>query len=163
MNASEVDPTVPGVPPSETGAGDQGKFIVGLDGPCAGDLVPSYGYSCSVNGGPRGAGQHMHPSGLANLQQLPHAPYTHTSGAVLHAWRPDHWFTVQYTVTPTVSDDVDRNVTDAGSKDHNGDTASSLDFERGGFQGAEGFNSNAEWWIEGVEEELDAQVTIPFL
>lgn len=189
MNASEVDPTVPGVPPSETGAGDQGEFVIGSGGPCAGDLVPGYGYSCSVNGGPRGAGQHMHPSGLANLEQLPRAPYKNATGAVLHAWRPSHWFTVQYAVAQNVSLDVDHNVTFSGDMDINinkqrtGNAVSSLDFERGGFQGAgnsqrqtrteplklavlmvlrllcaEGFSSNAEWWIEGVEEELDAQV-----
>ena len=157
MNTSEVDPTVPGVPPSETGAGDQGKFIISSGGPCAGDLVPSYGYSCSVNGGPRGAGQHMHPSGLASLEQLPHAPYKNASGAVLHAWRPAHWFTVQYAVAPNVSTEVLKGDSSVNKEQT---SASSLDFARGGFQGAEGFSSNAEWWIEGVEEELDAQVKI---
>ena len=170
MNSSEVDPTVPGVPPSETGAGDQGELVIGSGGPCAGDLVPSYGYSCNVNGGPRGAGQHMHPSGLANLEQLPHAPYKNASGAVLHAWRPSHWFTVQYTVAQKVSLDVDRNdesITFPSDitidEARTGSAVSSLDFERGGFQGAEGFSANAEWWIEGVEEELDVQVTITWL
>jgi len=98
MNASDVDPSVPGVPPSETGAGDQGAFTISSGGPCEGDLVPAYGYSCSVNGGPRGAGQHQHPSGLSDLTELPHTPYRNTSTAVVHAWRPSHWFTVQYAV-----------------------------------------------------------------
>ena len=106
----------------------------------------------------------MHPSGLANLEQLPHAPYRNTSGAVLHAWRPAHWFTVQYTVSSNVSIDVDRHAVLPGdssiNKAHTGASESGLDFVRGGFQGAEGFSSNAEWWIEGVEEELDTQVTI---
>jgi|EP01043_Picozoa_sp_COSAG02_P027714 hypothetical protein len=109
----------------------------------------------------------MHPSGLANLEQLPHAPYKNASGAVLHAWRPSHWFTVQYTVSQKVSLDIDRSVVFSGDIDINegrtGDAVGSLEFERGGFQGAEGFSSNAEWWIEGVEEELDAQVRISLL
>ena len=140
MNTSAIDPTVPGVPPSMTGAGDQGYFIIGHGGPCLGDLVPEYGYSCSVGGGPRAAGQHMHPSGLGSLQLLPHAPYaqpqTGGGSGVLHAWRPAHWFTVQYAFQSS---------------------SAGLNFTRGGFQGAEGFNSNAEWWVEGVREELDAK------
>jgi hypothetical protein len=95
MNTSDIDPTVPGVPPSQTGAGDQGSFVIGIGGPCTGDVLPAYGYSCSPGGGPRGAGQHMHPSGLAALDNLPHAPYHNATGAVIHAWRPAHWFTVQ--------------------------------------------------------------------
>ena len=80
------NPAVPGVPPSQTGAGDQGAFTISTGGPCEGDLVPSYGYSCSVNGGPRGAGQHMHPSGLSSFENLPHAPYKNVSTGVIHAW-----------------------------------------------------------------------------
>ena len=84
------------MPPSQTGAGDQGAFTISAGGPCEGDLVPSYGYSCSVDGGPRGAGQHMHPSGLSTTENLPHAPYKNVSTGIIHAWRPSHWFTVQY-------------------------------------------------------------------
>ena len=41
---------------------------------------------------------------------------------------------------------------------HSGDlTEHGLLLFTGGFQGAEGFPANAEWWIEGVGEELDAR------
>jgi predicted GH43/DUF377 family glycosyl hydrolase len=146
MNASDVDPTVPGVPPSETGAGDQGYFVVGAGGPCEGELLPPIGYSCSLNGGPRHAGQHMHPSGLHGSSMstlLPNSPYKNVSAAVIHAWRPAHWFTVQYSVAE--------------------DGMGGLNFTQGGNQGAEGFNSNAEWWIDGLEEELDAKGEFLFL
>lgn len=140
-----MDPSVPGVPASETGAGDQGAFIIGAGGPCEGDLVPAYGYSCSVKGGPRGAGQHMHPSGLRDITPLPNSPYHDPSNAVIHAWRPSHWFTVQYLLA------------------NYSDGRPGLNFTRGGFQGAEGFNANAEWYIEGVAEELDASSEFMFV
>lgn len=38
---------------------------------------------------------------------------------------------------------------------HYADGRPGLNFTRGGFQGAEGFSANAEWFIEGLEEELD--------
>lgn len=84
----------------------------------------------------------MHPSGLAAFDNLPNAPYQNATGAIVHAWRPAHWFTVQY----EVGRDALR--ADVG--------AAGLNFSRGGFQGAEGFTANAEWWIENVREELDA-------
>eukprot|EP00040_Diaphanoeca_grandis_P037072 m.239728 g.239728 ORF g.239728 m.239728 type:complete len:857 (-) comp33750_c0_seq3:147-2717(-) len=125
-----------GVPPMETGAGDQGLYTMGIGGPCE-EMSPSYGYSCSPGGGPRNAGQHMHPSGLTYTQALlPHTPYANATSAVVHAWRPAHWFTVQFEVGK--------------------DTNSTFDFSRGGFQGAEGYPEGAEWFIENVEEELDS-------
>ena len=127
-----------GVPPQETGAGGQGYYTMGLGGPCE-EMWPQYGYACGVGGGPRGAGQHMHPSGLHyDGDILPNAPYANATGAVIHAWRPAHWFTVQFEVG-------------AANK-------SALLFSRGGFQGSEGFSAAAEWFIENVREETDSEL-----
>ena len=165
-----------GVPAAETGAGDQGYFHLGVGGPCLGDVVPAYGYMCALKGGPRAAGQHMHPIGLKyTADLLPNLPYANVSGAVIHAWRPAHWFTVQWeigaaslptvTTNPTAhSSHHSRNSsTDAGAgagvpaaAGSASGTAGTFDFVRGGFQGGEGFPAGAEWFIENVEEELDS-------
>ena len=117
-----------GVPLSETGTGGQGFYTMGLGGPCN-EMDPPYGYACAAGGGPRHAGQHMHPSGLVYTSTLlPHAPYRRPQGAVVHAWRPAHWFTVQFEVAATTSN-------------------TTLTFSRGGNQGSEGFSSGAEWFV----------------
>ena len=47
-------------------------------------MVPAYGYSCAARGGPRGAGQHMHPIGMRYTRALlPNLPYANATGAVV--------------------------------------------------------------------------------
>ena len=42
---------------------------------------------------------HQHPSGLIHdTLLLPHAPYANSTGAIIHAWRPSHWFTSMFGV-----------------------------------------------------------------
>lgn len=142
-----------GVPLSQSGAGGQGGFYLGLGGPCQGDVFPGYGYMCAANGGPRGAGQHRHPIGMGyTTAVLPNLPYRNASSAVVHAWRPAHWFTVQWEVAG-----AEPATFGPTSSDGNGTGPSgTFHFSRGGFQGGEGFDSAAEWFIENVREELDA-------
>lgn len=77
------------------------------------------------------------PSGLDYGSSLPHAPYANLSHAVVHTWRLHHWFSWMF-----------------GGLYVNGTTAWA--FTTGGHQGGEGCDVAAEWWIEGVYEELDA-------
>lgn len=130
---------------------------------------PSFQKRCALKGGPRGAGQHMHPAGLHYTEALlPNLPYKNATGAVVHAWRPAHWYTVQFEVgaatpsttastpPPPSSSGMDKDlIADAGTSTGTG-TDGLFSFVRGGFQGGEGFPSGAEWWIQGVREELDS-------
>jgi len=120
-----------------TGEGDWGEFFQGKGGPCA-EMEPDYGYWCGHDA-PRQITQHESPSGV-NLSptNLMNAPYEDVSDAVVHAWRPNHWYTWMWT---------------AG--DYDADSGS-LKFADGGFQGGEGETKGAEWYIENVAEELDA-------
>eukprot|EP01083_Nonionella_stella_P003656 10523_1 len=127
-------------PPDNTtwdGEGDWGVFWQGKGGHCAG-LDPDFGYWCSRDS-PRHIQQHQSPSGVyLSPKYMINAPYTDVSEAVVHAWRPAHWYTWMW---------------NAG--DYNRDTGE-LQFSSGGFQGGEGETKGAEWYIENVKEELDA-------
>ena len=120
-----------------TGEGDWGEFFQGKGGPCS-DMEPDYGYWCAHDA-PRQITQHESPSGM-NLDptNLLNAPYADVSDAVVHSWRPNHWYTWMWT---------------AGDYDAK---TGALKFADGGFQGGEGETTGAEWYIENVHEELDA-------
>ena len=77
------------------------------------------------------------PKPLGPQTLLPHAPYKKPEGAIIHAWRPGHWYTWMFELE---SVSADGNYT----------------FGAGGNQGGEGNDGAGEWFIEGVEEELDA-------
>ena len=74
------------------------------------------------------------PSGIDYGQALPRAPYKNLSQAVCRSWHPNHWFSWGWRVAQ------------AG--------ATLLNFTSGGDQGGEGNDEGAEWFIEGVAEEL---------
>ena len=125
--------------PSNEWHGMYQVYTVGEGGAC--DMYePPYSPWCSSSFyRDRWAEMHTRrPSGFRpTAAQLPHLPYKRPVGAVVHTWRPGHWYTWMFEV--------------------NGSTADgNLTFGRGGNQGGEGDDSGAEWWIENVREELDA-------
>jgi hypothetical protein len=82
------------------------------------------------------------PSGLT--APLPHAPYAAAAanGAVLHYWRPFHWYSAFARVAAAATDRA-TNLT-------------SLRWTFGGFHGAEGTDAGEDYFIDHVAEELDA-------
>jgi hypothetical protein len=75
-----------------------------------------------------------HPSGFRpTAAQLPHLPYKQPVGAVVHTWRPGHWYTWMFEVNGSTPD-------------------GNLTFGKGGNQGGEGSDTGKEWWIENVRE-----------
>jgi hypothetical protein len=131
-----------GRPDMWTGEGGWGQFWVGVGGTCI-DRSPPAGYWCSEPAAPRGISTPNHPSGFSpTAADLPNMPYTDPAGAVVHAWRPGHWYTNIFEVGRSQPADASA----AGS---------SLMFSRGGTQGGEGVTGGEEWYIENVIEELD--------
>lgn len=104
-------------------------YTLGIGGGCAA-YDPPAGFWCS-NATTRFDGfsaEPRWPSGLtAGKDVLPHAPYARPQGAVVHAWRNGHWFTLQHEV---------------GGYDGDGN----LTFSGGGFQGGEGEDASAEFY-----------------
>jgi hypothetical protein len=83
--------------------------------------------------------QEMHlrsPSGLDYGTALPRAPYANLTQAAIRTWREYHWYSWMFEVA------AQSNTT-------------AFTFGRGGHQGGEGCDVAAEWWVEGVLEELD--------
>ncbi len=81
---------------------------------------------------------------LLDSPQLPNAPYADApaNGAVLHYWRPSHWYSAFARVESAVT-----NITS---------NATLLGWTYGGFHGAEGTDVGEDWFIDHVKEELDA-------
>eukprot|EP01084_Bolivina_argentea_P030680 56808_1 len=124
-----------------TGEGDWGDFFQGIGGSCAtetlGGVDPPFGYWCSIVA-PRHIIEHKCPSGCYLLEGwFPNAPYDNVDGIVVHAWKPDHWYTWAW---------------DGGDYDRN---TGALKFKKGGFQGGEGETKAWEWYIENIFEELN--------
>ena len=129
-------------PSTWTGEGGWGQFWIGVGGTCI-DRSPAAGYWCSP-GAPRKIATPNHPVGMRpTTSQLPNLPYRDARGAVVHAWRPGHWYTNMYEV--------------GGARPLNGSRAIELNFTRGGFQGGEGVTAGEAWYIENVLEELDLE------
>ena len=140
-------------PDSWTGEGEWGEYWLGAGGTCA-DRDPPVGYWCAP-AAPRDISTPNHPSGIQPFpSELPNAGptgYKNATGAVIHAWRPGHWYT---------------NIFEVGtvSPPPPGGEGSSFMFSRGGTQGGEGVTGDARsegpygspgWYIENVLEELD--------
>ena len=47
----------------------------------------------SAPAAPRHISTPNHPSGIETGVNLPNSPYKNATGAVVHAWRPGHWYT----------------------------------------------------------------------
>jgi hypothetical protein len=121
------------------GAGMYINYTVGLGG-LAKRYSPPQSFWASAAFSPHYRWNEMHlrsPSGLDYGGSLPRAPYARLDHAVVHTWREHHWFSWMF-----------------GVGAQNGSTAWA--FNAGGHQGGEGCDVAAEWWVEGVKEELDA-------
>ena len=120
---------------------DQRVYSLGVGGGCS-KYDPPAGWACGNHTNvPYPGFEPMWPKGMrVGAEAGMHVPYdTNISGsAVVHAWRSLHWFSRAHEVASY----------DAQS--------SEFLFGRGGWQGAEGTTSDAEFYIEGVLEELDA-------
>ena len=91
MTNGTVDPS------SWTGEGGWGQYWIGVGGTCV-DREPQAGYWCAP-GAPRKISTPNHPVGIRpTAKELPHLPYANASGAVVHAWRPGHWYTNMFEV-----------------------------------------------------------------
>lgn len=147
--------TVTHVPFPNNSQGMNADYWSGVGGPCSvlldGDGAPGPGnvnasYWCQPNG--RVAGKQYffrQPSGLnLSLAELPHAPYADapSNGAVLHYWRPAHWYSVFARLGEVVTDPTTN--------------STSLSWTHGGFHGAEGTDVGEDWFLDHVFEELDA-------
>ena len=104
---------------------------------------PPAGYQCGTHTTFGSSGYPQWPAGLT--QQLPNAPYAPAaSRAVVHGFRANHWFTRMHQVASSAF-----NATSNA-------TTLLFDYGAGGFQGAWGTTSDAEFVVENVLEELDA-------
>jgi len=80
-----------------TGEGDWGEYWLGVGGTCV-DRDPPVGYWCAP-GAPRRISVPNHPSGMKpDSSHLPNLPYANATGAVIHTWRPGHWYTNMFEV-----------------------------------------------------------------
>ena len=142
--------------PDNYGPGMFADYYFGQGATCGrfevGEWLPSYGppaasYWCQPNGRTAGCSYLIRspPSFTMAHGELPHAPYARdivAEGAVVQYWREGHWFSMMNRVAAAATDPASN--------------ATKLTFGRGAFQGAEGEDSGAEWYIENVLEELDA-------
>ena len=109
-----------------------------------------------------------HPSGFRpSAAQLPHLPYKQPVGAVVHTWRPGHWYTWMLEVNGSTISEGSLPSRENGSSPLAMEAAIvnraapqgteaipegsvRFTFGRGGNQGGEGNDQAAEWWIENV-------------
>ena len=137
------------------GLGDRGRgvytnYTVGIGGNAA-RYDPPRAYWASADFGPRSPEQptatcnrwgEMHlrsPSGVDVGDALPNMPasgYASLDQLVVRTWREYHWYSWMWSV---------------GSQN-----GSQFLFDKGGHQGGEGCDNAAEYFVEGVFEELDA-------
>eukprot|EP00490_Sorites_sp_Unknown_P029523 CAMPEP_0114684524 /NCGR_PEP_ID=MMETSP0191-20121206/59222_1 /TAXON_ID=126664 /ORGANISM="Sorites sp." /LENGTH=192 /DNA_ID=CAMNT_0001967409 /DNA_START=122 /DNA_END=700 /DNA_ORIENTATION=+ len=133
----------PGTGNGWTGEGDWGLFYIGYGGPCntsnvVGGVDPPFGYWCSSNA-PRHIERHECATGMILPDNIGmNLPYHNMSEVIVHSWRPSHWYTFIW----------------ESDKSHFDDKTNELIFNKGGFQGGEGTLMGAEWYIEGLYEEI---------
>ncbi len=147
--------TVTHVPFPNNSQGMNADYWSGEGGPCAalrdGDGAPGPGnanasYWCQPNGRVGGALYFFRqPAGLSlTAAELPHAPYAAAAanGAVLHWWRPAHWFSLFARLATAATDPATN--------------ATALAWTHGGFHGGEGADKGEDWFVDHIFEELDA-------
>jgi hypothetical protein len=86
-------------PDTWTGEGEWGEYWLGAGGTCV-DREPPVGYWCAP-AAPRHISTPNHPSGINTGALLPNAGktgYKNATGAIIHAWRPGHWYTNTFEV-----------------------------------------------------------------
>ncbi|KAJ9469344.1 hypothetical protein DIPPA_01757 [Diplonema papillatum] len=113
------------------------NYALGVNGTCE-IFTPPVSYWCCEKPQGGGAFQFRVPSGVAVPDSVGLKKYSNPKKAVIQAWRPSHWASWMFEVAEY--DSATNNFT----------------FGRGGFQGARGENTGAEWFIEDVFEELDS-------
>lgn len=141
-----VPPTLPSAPdteiypdtPKRVSSNSFQHYQLGIGGPCK-NFDPPAGYWCGSKTSGGGAFTYTIPSGMiADKTVLPNSPYKNATGAIVQTWRPAHWASWMFEVG-----------------DYN--TANgTFTFSKGGFQGARGQKTGAEFYIENVMEELDS-------
>jgi len=139
--------------PQNYGPGMFSDYWIGTGGPCSilgdGDGAPGGGganssYWCQPNGRVSGGLYFFRqPTGLTvDSLQLIHAPYANASknGAILHYWRPSHWYSVFARIASATTTENDTHLT----------------WTFGAFHGAEGSDSGEDWYVDHILEELDS-------
>ena len=149
--------TVTHVPFPDNAPGMNQDYWSGEGGPCAvlrdGDGArgaaanANASYWCQPNGRVGGGGLYFfrQPAAVTLAAgELPHAPYAAApaNGAVLHYWRPQHWYSVFARVGAATTDPATN--------------ATTLAWTHGGFHGGEGTDKGEDWFVDHVLEELDA-------
>jgi hypothetical protein len=147
--------TVTHVPFPENSPGMNQDYWSGEGGPCAalrdGDGAPgpanaNASYWCQPNGRVSGRQYFFRQPAAVTFtpEELPHAPYAAApaNGAVLHYWRPFHWYSSFARVGALATDPASH--------------ASTLSWTHGGFHGAEGADAGEDWYLDHIQEELDA-------
>jgi hypothetical protein len=152
--APDFNTSVSHVPFPDNSPGMNRDYWQGQGGPCAalldgdgpaGPANVNASYWCQENG--RVGTQYFfrQPRGLTLTRaELPHAPYAAApaNGAVLHYWRPAHWYSAFARVGAAATDPAT--------------SATALEWTYGGFHGAEGTDAGEDWYLSHVREELDA-------
>lgn len=166
----------------QTGTGDWGLFTMGTGGPCTeglpGTYSPPFGYYCS-NHPPRGTQyRHRPPMGINVGSELPNAPYTNASGAVIQSWMPEHWYSNQYLISSQTVHGTggyggrgffdERKLSEkqqAGrvlsQKLHAEEVSTEFSFLSGGYQGNIGTpeaGTSGEWYIEVREKQYSSDL-----
>lgn len=120
--------------------GNYTRFALGVGGGCA-VFDPPASFWCSTGRTQSGGSDpFVVPSGVvASRSVLPHSPYADPTAATFNVFRPSHWESYAFSVAGTAP----------------GNTSVYL-FGGGGFQGGRGSATGAEFFVEGVLEELDA-------
>ena len=154
-------PPVPGPVANETytvdlaklGLADPGRgvyinYTIGIGGN-ADRYTPPRAYWASADFGPRSPEQptatcnrwdEMHlrsPSGIDTGDSLVNGPYANTEQMVVRTWRTAHWYSWMWSAQALPA-------------------PNQFVFTAGGHQGGEGSDSGAEYWVQGLLEELDA-------
>lgn len=134
---------------ADGGRGVYINYTVGIGGN-ADRYDPPRAYWASADFGPRSPEQptatcnrwqEMHlrsPSGIDAGDALVHAPYADASQMVVRTWRDGHWYSWMFGCEPLAA------------------APGQYAFVSGGHQGGEGCDAAAEFWVQGLLEELDA-------
>ena len=151
----DFNTTITHVPFPSNSPGMGQDYWQGSGGPCValreGDGAPGPGnvnasYWCQPNGRVGGTEYFFRQPSALTLSngELPHAPYAAApaNGAVLHYWRPSHWYNSFAKIGGATFDPATN--------------ATHLAWSHGGFHGAEGADEGEDWYVDHILEELDA-------
>jgi hypothetical protein len=153
----DMNTTITHVPfPFNYGPGMFSDYWIGSGGPCIvlkdGDGPISNGsganssYWCQPNGRVSGGLYFLRqPIGLTvSSLQLINTPYKNASanGAILHYWRPSHWYSSFVRIASATTDPTTNNT--------------DFTWTYGAFHGAEGSDIGEDFYLDHIKEELDS-------